>query len=90
MNYSTIEFDGDTIDQDRDGPRLHRQLNLVFNLMKDGRARTLDAIARQTGEPEASVSARLRDLRKPRFGGHTVKRKHIAQGVHEYQLEVGG
>lgn len=81
-----MEFDGDTIDQERDGERLSRQARTVFNLMRDGKWRTLFAIASWTGEPEASVSARLRDLRKPKFGGYTVDREYIADGVWQYRV----
>jgi len=88
MNQTVMDFDGATFDQSRDGPRLNRQAQLVFNVVRDGRWRTLHAIAEQTGQPEASVSARLRDLRKPRFGSHSVDRRYIAQGVWEYRLEV--
>jgi hypothetical protein len=41
---------------------------------------TLQDIARETGDPEASISARLRDLRKPQFGGHTVERIRTGEG----------
>lgn len=88
MTQTAMDFDGSTFDRTRDGPRLFHQAELVFECIKDGRWRTLHAIAEQTRQPEASVSARLRDLRKPRYGGHTVKRRYIAQGVHEYRLEV--
>jgi hypothetical protein len=40
--------------------------------MADGRWRSLQEITDLTGWPPASVSARLRDLRKPEHGGHTV------------------
>ncbi|MCP5014291.1 MAG: hypothetical protein GY938_03300 [Ketobacter sp.] len=56
--------------------------------MKDGKPRTLREIANRTGDPEASVSAQLRHLRKERFGGHTVKREHINNGLYSYELIV--
>jgi hypothetical protein len=43
-------------------------------------------VARMTGDPEASVSAQLRHLRKPRFGGHTVERRYMSNGLYEYKL----
>ncbi len=55
--------------------RLNRQQRRVFDVMQDGRWRTLHDIAVLTGDPEASVSARLRDFRKPGFGGSTVERR---------------
>lgn len=81
-----LRFDGATYDHARDGARLNDQTRLVFALMQDGRFRTLATIATGTGAPEASVSARLRDLRKARFGGHTVNREYLGNGLYQYQL----
>lgn len=83
-----LRFDGATYDHARDGARLNDQTRLVFALMQDGKYRTLAAISAQTGAPEASVSARLRDLRKARFGGHTVNREYLGNGLYQYQLLV--
>lgn len=52
-----------------------QQLVRVRELMRDGKWRTLSEIADVTGDPEASVSARLRDLRRPKYGLWTVTRK---------------
>ena len=82
----TLRFDGGTYEPDRDHPRLSRQHLLVWNLMADGAWRTLREISDATGCPEASVSARLRDMRKWRFGGHTVNREYASDGLHRYQL----
>lgn len=79
-------FDGPTIEPVRDNQRLHFQLAQVFELMKDGKWRTLGAIERETGAPAPSVSARLRDLRKQKFGGHTVNREYVGEGLYRYQL----
>lgn len=57
--------------------------------MKDGSWHTLPEIAAGTGDPEASISARLRDLRKPRFGSYVVDRRRRSQGLFEYRLRVG-
>jgi hypothetical protein len=81
----TAEFDGETYDKDRDGDRLRAQLAAVRNLMANGSWFTLAQIAAFTGHPEASVSARLRDLRKPKFGGWTVERRYAGDGVWEYR-----
>lgn len=80
--------EGGTFDHARDTDRLNRQARAVFNVMKDGKWRTLKTIALLTNEPEASVSARLRDLRKPRFGGHVVDRSYVADGIWQYRLEI--
>jgi hypothetical protein len=83
-----LRFDGTTYDPPQDRERLTAQLAQVRALMADGRWRTLAAIAMRTGAPEASVSARLRDLRKPRFGGYRVDRRRVTDGhgLHEYRL----
>jgi hypothetical protein len=46
---------------------------------------SLQSLATSTGDPEASVSARLRDFRKPRFGGHTVDRRRDGR-LNRYRL----
>lgn len=83
-----LRFDGATYDHSRDSSRLGDQMLSVFELMKDGKLRTLREIASATNSPESSVSARLRDLRKPRFGGHTVNREYLERGLFQYQLVV--
>lgn len=40
-----------------------------------------------TGDPEASISAQLRHLRKHRFGGHDVQKRRRNDGAQwEYRL----
>lgn len=56
--------------------------------MRDGQWRTLALIAAWINEPEASVSARLRDLRKKRYGSHIVHREYVSDGIWRYRLEV--
>jgi len=86
MNQTALRFDGATYDHERDGNRLAHQMEAVFALMKDGVYRTLGQIAVATAAPESSVSARLRDLRKARFGGHTVNRRYLGHGLYQYQV----
>ena len=81
-----LRFDGPEYIPARDQKRLTGQAERIFNLMADGKWRSLPEIARETGDPEASVSAQLRNLRKERFGSHTVNRRHIYSGLFEYQL----
>ena len=78
-------FDGPAYNPARDHARLGAQLTRIFALVRDGRWRTLAAIAAATGDPEASVSAQLRHLRKLRFGGHTVERRRVGGG-YEYRV----
>ena len=79
-------FDGETFAPERDGVRLTRQSKDVWRPMQDGAWRTLGEISAGTGHPEASVSARLRDFRKRRFGSHTVERKYLGSGLYAYRL----
>lgn len=79
-------FNGPAYDPARDNARLSGQIRRVYDAMSDREWRTLSMIALLTGDPEASVSAQLRHLRKARFGGHTVNRRHVARGLFEYQL----
>ena len=83
-----LRFDGPEYSPARDQKRLTGQLLRVFNLMRDGRWRTLAEIASAAGDPEGSISAQLRHLRKARFGAHTVNRRHVESGLFQYSLEV--
>lgn len=80
------DFDGETFEPARDHDRLARQLDAVADVMADGAWRTLREIATACGAPESSVSARLRDLRKPRFGAHHVERRYQGDGVWAYRV----
>jgi len=80
--------DGETYEPRFDFDRLNRQARMVAEVMIVGQWRTLAEIAELTDQPEASVSARLRDLRKPRFGGSTVERRRKSKGLFEYRLLV--
>ncbi len=79
-------FSGKTFDKERDGKRLGPQLTSVKMLMADGQWRTLDMINRHVHGTAASLSARLRDLRKKRFGSHTVDARYRERGIWEYRL----
>ena len=82
-------FDGITYEQKIDGVRLCAQASRVFRLMRDGQWRTLREIADATGDPEASISARLRDFRKERWGRFEVERRRRGEtpgGTYEYRL----
>lgn len=83
------EFDGETYDPSKDKARLKHQLGRVYETMIDGLWRTLEGVAKLTGASEAAVSARLRDLRKPKFGGYVVERRAREprkSGLFEYRL----
>ncbi len=86
MNPTLFElttFKGSTVTQD-DVPRLTSQLARVRKLMLDGKWRTLRQIADEAGPgSEASMSARLRDLRRE---GLTVEGKDMKKGLWIYRI----
>lgn len=88
-------FDGVTYEPVKDYARLNSQLTLVVRLMRDGQWRTLKEIAFDSKGSEAGVSARLRDLRKPRYASRypdvrAVDSRRRAGGTWEYRFVVDG
>lgn len=90
-----LAFSGATYDPELDRERLSAQARKVWDVMVEASAWwTLAELQDATGiRSEASISARLRDLRKEAFGGHTVERRRWgwtdeerAAGVFEYRL----
>ena|SRR5436305_12097121 len=78
---------GSTYDPELDEVRLNKQAQDVWRAMRDGCWRSLKTISLITGHPEASISARLRDYRKDRFGSHFVDRERIEDsGLFRYRL----
>lgn len=88
IDFNAVRFNGADYQSERDNKRLAGQLLRVFDCMKGGAWRTLPEIAKITGDPEASISAQLRHLRKERFGGHTVIRGYVSNGLYRYRLIV--
>ncbi len=83
------DFDGVTYEPKFDASRLRGEMARVYAVMRDGLWRTLAEISWLAMAPEASVSARLRDFRKSKFGAHTVNRRRrgeASRGIWEYQL----
>jgi len=78
--------------------RLTKQILRIFRIMCDGEWRIFGEINEATksderpfGDPENSISAQLRHLRKKRFGSHLVdkrKRGDDVGGLWEYRLVV--
>lgn len=80
-------FDGATYDEAHDRDRLTGLLGRVWQEMDDDGWHTLSDLALVCESTTASVSARLRDFRKPRFGGHTVERRRTkTPGTFVYRL----
>jgi len=82
-----LRFDGATIEPAVDAPRLGGQLQLIYRAMSSGCWLRLSQLAVLAYCSEASASARLRDLRKPRFGGHVIERQRVGKsGLFRYRL----
>lgn len=88
-------FDGETYDANADKDRLGKNLQAVLGIMADGRWRTLDEILKvlcddyEIRSTTASASARLRDLRKAKYGSFLVDRRRRGQaraGLFEYRV----
>ena len=86
--WDGVRFNGSDYVADRDDDRLTGQLKRIWRCMRDGTPRSLHEIATITGDPEASISAQLRHLRKPRFGGHAVTKEYQGGGLYLYVLTV--
>lgn len=89
MQTQLTLFTGDNYSPKNDDERLTGQLKRIFDLMKDGNWRTLSEISEITGDPQASISAQLRHLRKVRFGLHIVLKRNRGDrghGLFEYRL----
>ena len=62
-------FDGETYEQDFDETRLRTQFDRAKHYMSDNQWHTIEEIREQCGGTPQSVSARIRDFRKAKFGG---------------------
>lgn len=76
-------------------PQRSKQLQLVLDVMEDGHHRTLVAIQAAVWNAKdglwimtQSISARLRDLRKPQFGGFLVEKRRLEGVLFEYRVDV--
>ena len=89
LDLDNMRFNGPNAEHDQ--ARLVGQVQRVFNCMRDGVWRTLSEIEGITGDPQASISAQLRHLRKERFGSHSVEKRLRGEhdsGLWEYRLDV--
>ena len=79
MTQTEIDFSASELIPERDGKRIARQRELVRSFMSDGQWHTLREIAGAIKQPEASVSARLRE-----FKGK--ERRYVKDGLWEYRI----
>ena len=87
--FDNAAFSGDDYDEARDRERLTGQIKRIYDLMRDGKWRTLKQIEDATGDPPASISAQLRNLRKVSFGSHVIEREHLGDGLYAYRIFEG-
>lgn len=62
------------------------QLEAVWEVMQDRDWHTLAEISERANCPQASASARLRDLRKGEFGGRSIERQYVERGLYRYRV----
>ena len=91
------DFDGPDYEPEFDRERLRGQMGRVYLALQTAASRglwfTLGELRERTGDPEASISAQLRHLRKPRFGSHTIEKRrrgHAEDGLWEYRMGSDG
>lgn len=86
------QFDGETYEPKLDQQRLSTQLEAIRELMLDNVWRTLPQIVlalrsrKGIHATEPGVSARLRDLRKSKFGAYNVERRRQSDHFFEYRI----
>ncbi len=92
MTQQSLSFNGPTRTVALDGKRLGKQLATVKGVMDSGDWLTLAQIAMRGAiriSAAASISARLRDLRRL---GWTIDRRRLGDpstGLHEYRMSGG-
>lgn len=87
------DFDGSTYSPVHDRARLSRQLDAVREFATVGMGGdwfTLGYAAAKLDVPERSVSARLRDLRKAKWGSWVVERRRVSGGYWQYKVGSPG
>lgn len=61
---------------------------LIYEALRWGRAYTIEELSEMTETSQTSVSAQLRDMRKPKYGGHNIRRRARTEDplTYEYYL----
>jgi hypothetical protein len=97
MNYAFSLFDlppvvimgdrdGETFDRARDLDRLDNAMGRIYTHMKDRGWYTLAELAEAGDCSEAGAAARVRDLRKKKFGGFIVDHMNCGGGLWKYRF----
>jgi hypothetical protein len=88
-------FGGDTFEEKRDGAALKHQIDVVRSLLLGGGWYTIAELTarfkERTGKlaTEASISARIRDLRKTEHGSYNIERRARAPHKRLYEYHLG-
>lgn len=89
LEDEAMKFNGPEYQPEFDLDRLSDQHLRIRKAMLNNQWLTLREISSLTGDPEASISAQLRHLRKDRFGGYVVERKPSGdrkKGLFKYRV----
>ena len=88
LRTSRPGFDGVTYNPALDEARLESQMGRVFECLRSGEWYTPTEMSAITGDNWSSVNARIRDLRKAKFGAWIVDRVRDPnnRGLHRYRL----
>ena len=91
--FNKNSFDGTTYEPKQDDHRLIPLIKELFIVMSDSKFRTLPELEKILKHRYmiTSISSKLRDLRKEKFGGHIVNRQNRGDrknGFYEYQLII--
>ena len=90
------DHDGDTYEEPFDKSRLNGQMLAVYEAMVEWRPNEWFTLSELTqavrnltggGDTEAAVSARIRDLRKNKFGSFSVESERIEGGLWRYRVK---
>ena len=84
--FEHVEIGGVTYIPQFDKDRLNAQQKRVYRVMRDCEWRTLREIEQITDDPQPSISARLRDLRKMGLVVERRRRGDPRKGLHEYRV----
>jgi biotin operon repressor len=86
---------GPAYEAKHDEKRIKSQMETVKQVLQQAAQydcwMTLAELARKTKYPEASISAQIRHLRKPWFGGYKIEKRRVgipSMGLWEYRMTL--
>jgi hypothetical protein len=60
----------------------------LLSVVKDGKWRTIKQLSDATGNIPTAASANMRNLRKAKYGGYIIERRHLGNGLYEYRMAL--